>query len=216
MGKLCVVGAGSSSIYASRAIQDLRSWHSNDANVAANPQIACSFGSLVMLAPAWQTKKQNMLFRFLSSSRASEIIGMTLHSESRLARLYRSFHFGGWKWRKNFVHRQAQDKARLSAVASWLFRRPRPYVQTDAAISGGLLDPPSIGGKGVATPDEIAKEVTESSSSYHSGVLVLSSDPTGDLAAALQKLPSADQSDKVTCQGVQSESLLPQEVATSS
>merc|ERR1712048_1502832 len=91
-----------------------------------------------MLAPTWKTQRRGLLAR-LPAARASRLAGLLLHSDSRFSRWFRNLHFSKRRFRRHFAARPELEHS--VAVASWLFQRPRPYIQTDGAVMHGLLDP---------------------------------------------------------------------------
>lgn len=216
--RLCLVGAGNSAVYALRALRALQAWRHPDAT--DDPALARAFSSLVMIAPTWQTPPHGMA-AYLSAPRASRWLGSWLNSDSRVGRWFRNMHYSRRRLRKHFAHRGAPDQEadRLLAVASWLFQRPRPYLQTDAAALYGLLDPP-----GAISAEELAEELWESSTKLSHGSLVLlsgtderaSSGAAGSPWAALAELLSARRDGAtVECSHVAIPSPLPHEVAPS-
>ncbi|CAE8648565.1 unnamed protein product, partial [Polarella glacialis] len=97
-----------------------------------------------------------------------------LDSDSRLGKWYRYFHFSKKHLKRHFVHegRAGPGEERLWGVATWLFQRPRPYRQTDAAALCGFLDPPREPSVG-----SLAEEVEQLAGHLRRGVLLLSSEP---------------------------------------
>mmetsp|Transcript_165618 Transcript_165618/g.531608 ORF Transcript_165618/g.531608 Transcript_165618/m.531608 type:complete len:460 (+) Transcript_165618:128-1507(+) len=216
--RLCIVGASQSSIYALRALQALRAWKGG-ADAARSAAAVAHFESMVMVAPSWRTKRSG-LFSLLPPPRVSRWFGLTLHSETRMARWVQSFHFGAMRFRAHFVHRGANDGGRLKAVASWLFQRPRPFVQTDAAVLGGLLDPAGTSEcAGELSTGALADEVAQAASALKHGVLVIApqggsrQSPAQELTAALRSRAGGCKG--VECNTVESDSPLPHEVAIS-
>merc|ERR1719203_1230982 len=140
---------------------------------------------------------------------------MWLHSDSRFTRIFKSMHFSRRRFRKHFAHR-GSDAVRLAAVASWLFQRPRPYVQTDGAVLSGLLDPQNI-----SSEQALIEEIVDLAGGLSHGVFLLSPDsaaegsggkvlPAESLAGAL-----LEQNAGVECSRIASASSLPHEVAIS-
>lgn len=133
--RLCVVGAGHSAVYATRALRELLSWRREEPR--AESFRADAFAGLVLLAPTWKTVRAGLLAR-LAAPRASRWLGSWLHADTRLGRWARSRHFSRRHFRKHFALRGREHS---EAVAQWLFQRPRPYTSTDGPVLHGLLDP---------------------------------------------------------------------------
>jgi len=223
--RLCLVGAGHSAVYALRALRALRAWRTAESS-AGDGLLAASggagappdFSSLVMIAPTWQTAPHGV-GAYVSATRASRWLGSWLNSDSRLGRWYRGLHGSKSRLRRrHFAHRGApgQEADRLLAVAMWLFQRPRPYLQTDAAVLHGLLDPP-----GAASAAALAEELREASAGLGGGALLLlpagaSGGAAGHPGDALaQALGEGGQDAAVECSRLSTPSPLPHEVAPS-
>lgn len=216
--RLCLVGAGHSAVYALRALRALQDWRPPDLADSAN--VSQAFSSLVMIAPTWQTVRHG-LSAYMSAPRASRWIGSWLNSGTRFGRWYRGWHASRSRLRRHFAHRgaPASEADRLMSAATWLFQRPRPYLQTDAAVLSGLLDPP-----GVACASELACELQETGAGLGHGLLLLLPDVessaagklSGHLAGTLAE-PDSEQKDRavVECSRLSAKSLLPHEVAPS-
>jgi len=207
--RICVVGAGHAAVLAMRALQTLRGWRGSEGG--ADPALD-SLESLVMLAPTWRMPRYGLLARFLPPERASRLIGMTLHSDTRLSRIFQGAHFSARRFKRHFAHHRSPGKERLKAVAEWFFQRPRPYVQTDAAALCGLLDPP-----GVEDAGGLAAEVAASAGDLRSGVLVVSTEVAGGRPHPSKELASAlaARDGQVRCIELTAQSALPHESDTS-
>mmetsp|Transcript_52666 Transcript_52666/g.125835 ORF Transcript_52666/g.125835 Transcript_52666/m.125835 type:complete len:468 (-) Transcript_52666:2-1405(-) len=148
--RICVVGAGSSGLYAMRSIKSMQAWFAASAQASEAPEQSAVegagpeqfFESLVMIAPSWSTSRPSGVLSRLSPERASRKLGTWLHSESRFGRIFRSMHFSKNRLRRQLDLPDSPDAERLELAAFWLFERRRPYVQTDGAVLHGLLDPP--------------------------------------------------------------------------
>eukprot|EP00747_Dinoflagellata_sp_TGD_P083764 gnl/TRDRNA2_/TRDRNA2_162248_c0_seq1.p1 gnl/TRDRNA2_/TRDRNA2_162248_c0~~gnl/TRDRNA2_/TRDRNA2_162248_c0_seq1.p1 ORF type:complete len:408 (-),score=55.11 gnl/TRDRNA2_/TRDRNA2_162248_c0_seq1:35-1258(-) len=196
--KICVVGAGHSAVYALRALCALRR-----ERLATEGETADVYASLVMLAPTWHTVRRGMMARF-SAARACRLLGTWLHGDSRVSRLFRAIYFSPRRFTNHFPHQGANDVEHPAAVARWLFKRPRPYVQTDAAALNGLLDPP-----GATSATEIASEAKACYAGLKDGALLLlpagpassseGSAPAWDsLAASLQEMDAGVRQERLT------------------
>eukprot|EP00933_Yihiella_yeosuensis_P026534 TRINITY_DN20608_c0_g1_i1.p1 TRINITY_DN20608_c0_g1~~TRINITY_DN20608_c0_g1_i1.p1 ORF type:complete len:476 (+),score=90.27 TRINITY_DN20608_c0_g1_i1:953-2380(+) len=226
--RICVVGAGSSGIYALRALQKLRSWEP-PAEIAdelpktmASREVLKTLESLVLVAPSWQTdhKRLGGYLQYLSPQRASKIMAGILHADTRFGRMYRNRHSTTKNMKRHFLHAGATDtdQERLFPLASWLFQRPRPFRQVDVAASCGFLDPLKSDDLSVSN---LANEVNEASFQLQGGVMLLS---PGQPSSGGGKHPSQlleeellfDQKAKhsVECSRIESSSELPHEIAT--
>jgi len=83
-----------------------------------------------------------------------------------------------------------------------LFQLPRPFTNTDGAVTQGLLDPTDVAGE-----EELADKMKECSARLRDGVLTVLPEGRERLAAALADRTVGD------CHTVTSSSLLPHEAA---
>lgn len=152
--RLCVVGAGHSAIYAFKALEALSAWEEATATPASSStqpageapsegslyKAISLYESLVLLAPSWQTVRRGWLAR-LEPPRAAEWLAGLLTHDSRFGKWFRESHMSQRSLRRHFKHLGTPEAERLEPIAAWLFQRPRPLLQTDAAALHGLLDP---------------------------------------------------------------------------
>jgi len=219
--RICVVGAGSSGIYAMRSIQALEEWAAGIAeeDTAAVPGL---IEALVMIAPSWQTERPRSILSRLQPEKACRLLGKWLHAEDmRFGRLMRAMHFSQGHLRSNLDLPAGQDAERLELAASWLFKRRRPYVPTDAAVMHGLLDP-----AGNPTAQSLAKELSVclqgangSAGVQRRGLVLAPSGPAGqpakELHAAAMDVDKA-LAEKQECRALDMAYARPHEIAPTS
>jgi len=171
--RLCVVGAGHSALYAMRALQTVASWQppQSSHDSAGDRSILDGLASLVMLSPTWKTTRRGLVAACLQPSQASYFTGYLLNMDSRFGRWFRTRHLSRRQFRKHFVHRAASEAERLKSIAAWLFQRPRPYTETDAAILHGHLDPSES-----SHEEGLADEMESLSTRLSHGILLVSSE----------------------------------------
>eukprot|EP00439_Symbiodinium_sp_Y106_P079438 s424_g18.t1 len=207
--KLCIVAAGSASVYALRAVKALQDFVQKEKSQAI-PELR--YDSLVMLAPSWRAERRQGLLSRLSPDRAAYWMGALLHTDSRVGRIFRRSYFGKKNLQRHFLHAGAPDgnEERLLQLASWFFQRPRPYAQTDAAIAYGFLDPP-----GIDSVDGLAAEII--TQPFRRRVLLLSPESQSGTQSSLWTALEAglQSTNSVEHRFIPSKSPLPHEVATS-
>jgi len=216
--RLCIVGAGHSALYAMRALKTVRAWQPVQSS-SDNRCVLNGLASLVMMAPTWQTTQQGFVSACLQPSQASYLRGLLLSLDSRLGRFFRARHLSQRQFRKHFVHR-ASSEERLEAIAAWLFQRPRPYTQTDAAVLHGHLDPYES-----SHEKDLAVELESLSTQLSHGILLVSSESAEKKCQALARqgpcdgaerladaLASANNKSQVQCCQVAVSSPIPHEV----
>lgn len=222
--RLCVVGAGHSALYAMRALKTVGAWQPLQSSRDNGDRcILDSFASLVMLSPTWKTTRQGFVAACLQPSQASYLTGLLLGLDSRLGRFFRTRHLSRRQFRKHFVHRVASEAERLMATAAWLFQRPRPYTQTDAAVLHGHLDPSES-----FNEKDLAVELEGLSTQLSHGILLVSSEsaekkgqplarqgPYDGAERLAQALASVDGKSQVQCCEVAVRSPIPHEVSPS-
>mmetsp|Transcript_20709 Transcript_20709/g.45467 ORF Transcript_20709/g.45467 Transcript_20709/m.45467 type:complete len:445 (+) Transcript_20709:138-1472(+) len=171
--QLCVVAAGHGATYALRAVRRLLAYANEGAGSADTAHLRTLTG-LALLAPSWRTQR-GQLWSYLTPAQASRRLGSWLHADTRLSKYALALHLSERSLRRKLLAARGgvPPSEILKATASWLFRRDRPYVQTDGATLFGLLDPPN------SSAETLAAELLEVAPQLSSGAMLLRPETPG-------------------------------------
>merc|ERR1711937_1085504 len=79
----------------------------------------------------------------------------------------RKLHSSRIRLKSHFKHKGIENANHAETVAQWMFQRPRPWINTDAAVLHGLLDP------SVSDAKDVLHEIETVAAKLEGGVLTI-------------------------------------------